>query len=382
MQKGFKDVNLHGCVSGSLAVPIIGENGNWYIGNDDTGVKAQGSDGAQGETGLQGPEGPAGTRGSQWYTGIGITGTNTSDTIFNGSGVASALAEDYYLNISTGNIYRCTVPGNEPEAKWVYTGNMKGSQAMQVSERDLTTIFSTEIADYSSAWAWIKARITADNLNDLYVGDYIPITVNNHIVKMQIAGINTYYKTLNPMLGRHIDFISIDCYPESVKWNTTNYNNGNAQTAFPYLASNLYSYLNTTLYGYLPQEVKNVITSKVTTLEQRYSGGGQLTESTSWGSTNIGKLWVPTEYEVFGSAIWGTLRWSAGQSIQYPIFKDSYRYIIKGIGNGGDRSCWWTACASSGYSTQVCYVDAFGQSYIYFASHDMYVPVCFRIDES
>ena len=45
MQKGFKDVNLQGCVSGRFAVPVIGENGNLFIGNDDTGVSATGKGG-------------------------------------------------------------------------------------------------------------------------------------------------------------------------------------------------------------------------------------------------------------------------------------------------------------------------------------------------
>lgn len=45
MQKGFKQVNLEGCVSGTLAVPVIGENGNWFIGNDDTRVCATGAGG-------------------------------------------------------------------------------------------------------------------------------------------------------------------------------------------------------------------------------------------------------------------------------------------------------------------------------------------------
>lgn len=57
MSKGFKQINLHGCVSGILEVPVIGENGNWYIGNDDTGVKAQGEVGEQGPAGPQGPRG-------------------------------------------------------------------------------------------------------------------------------------------------------------------------------------------------------------------------------------------------------------------------------------------------------------------------------------
>ena len=75
MQKGFKEVNLHGCVSGVIATPEIGENGNWFIGNDDTGVCAKGADGAvgpegpQGEKGDQGENGPAGPQGSQGIQG-------------------------------------------------------------------------------------------------------------------------------------------------------------------------------------------------------------------------------------------------------------------------------------------------------------------------
>ena len=75
MQKGFKEVNLHGCVSGVIATPEIGENGNWFIGNDDTGVCAKGADGAvgpegpQGEKGDQGEIGPAGPQGIQGIQG-------------------------------------------------------------------------------------------------------------------------------------------------------------------------------------------------------------------------------------------------------------------------------------------------------------------------
>lgn len=49
--------------------PFIGENGNWWIGTEDTGVIAQGEDGApgpkgeKGDTGTQGPMGPQGPQG-------------------------------------------------------------------------------------------------------------------------------------------------------------------------------------------------------------------------------------------------------------------------------------------------------------------------------
>lgn len=75
MERGFEVVNLHGCASGVIATPIIGENGNWFIGNTDTGVGAKGADGAtgpegpKGEKGDQGEIGPAGPQGMQGIQG-------------------------------------------------------------------------------------------------------------------------------------------------------------------------------------------------------------------------------------------------------------------------------------------------------------------------
>lgn len=63
---------------------------------------------------------------SKWYTGTGITGTSTTETIYSGSGVSSAVVGDMYLNTDTANVYRCTVAGNASTAKWVYATNIKG----------------------------------------------------------------------------------------------------------------------------------------------------------------------------------------------------------------------------------------------------------------
>lgn len=91
MQKGFGVVNVHGTASGVIAMPVIGENGNWYLGNEDTGVCAVGTNGitphigengnwflgdmdtqvkAQGEDGLRGPQGIPGPQGPK---GDGLT---------------------------------------------------------------------------------------------------------------------------------------------------------------------------------------------------------------------------------------------------------------------------------------------------------------------
>lgn len=65
MSRGFETVNLHGCASGVIPVPVIGENGNWWIGNEDTDMKAQGDEGIQGPAGPQGPKGDKGDIGLQ-----------------------------------------------------------------------------------------------------------------------------------------------------------------------------------------------------------------------------------------------------------------------------------------------------------------------------
>ena len=245
--------------------------------------------------------------------------------------------------------------------------------------RNLATVFAAEIKNYDDEWAWIRARIKAGNYTGIYVGDYIPVTMNNETVNMQVAGIDCYYKTTDQQLGHHIDFISKDCFSETVQWNLENNNNGNADSPYPYMVSNLYKYLTETLYGYLPDKVKKQIAHKRMLLEQRYSASGVLTDSTTWGWQDMGPLWVPTEYEVFGSVVWGTPGWSAGQAMQYPIFANSYVNRIKGVGNGGGRCLWWLASVRSGASTHACVVSHHGHADHWDASSATHVPVCFRI---
>lgn len=228
------------------------------------------------------------------------------------------------------------------------------------TERDLTTVFASEISGYSDVWAWIKARITAANWDGLMIGDYIPFTMNGQTVKAQIAGIDTYYGVMDQVVGHHIDFISRDCFNSTMKWNTTATNNGNSTENAPWLASNAYSVLNGTWYNYLPAALKSVIVEKRFLIETRYSSSGVLTDSNSWKWANIGKLWLPSVYEIVGSNVWGTRGYSEGNAVQYPIFANSWQYRRKGAGNGGGRCDWWTLTVSGGSSSGVCYVYSTG----------------------
>lgn len=236
-----------------------------------------------------------------------------------------------------------------------------------------------ELSEYT--WSQIKTKIQNADFEDLRVGDYKTITLTGgEVVKMQIAGIDTYYRTTDQQLGHHIDWISKDCLTDYVQWNTTNNNNGSADSPYPYEVSNVKKYLNETIYPKLPSDVQAVISNKKTLMEQRYSASGALTDSTTWGWLDLGKLWLPNEYEVFGSIVWGTKGWSQGQAVQYPLFANSYKHRIKGKGNGGGRCAWWLSTVASGNSTTCCHVNYAGRANNSNASNTgVGVPVCFRI---
>lgn len=245
--------------------------------------------------------------------------------------------------------------------------------------KDLTIAFEDEIAGYSDAWEWIKDRIQKNNFEGIYPADYIPVTLNGEELEIQVAGIDTFYNTTDNPIGHHIDFISRECISQSIKWNSNANNNGNEENIEPFLASNVSNVLNTTIYEQLPDEVKNVITEKYTRIEHRQSSSGTITSSNGSWWKNIGKLWLPTEYEVFGDTTLGTKKVSEGQSVQYPIFANSSFNRAKKR-KGMTRCCgWWLSTPVDGNSAECVTVSSYGHKNGETANSNFYVPLCFRI---
>ena len=67
----------------SGASPYIGENGNWFVGELDTGVQAQGAQGPKGEQGPQGAQGPKGEQGPKGDTGATGANGDTGACVYN-----------------------------------------------------------------------------------------------------------------------------------------------------------------------------------------------------------------------------------------------------------------------------------------------------------
>jgi hypothetical protein len=271
---------------------------------------------------------------------------------------------------------------------------------------DLSLFFKKEINEggYPSVWEWIAARIRAASFAGVHVGDYIPLTLSDgKTFKMEVAGIDTYYRYGSADVGHHIDFISRDCHPDLRVWNRVNYNNGTSAMGYPWLASDLNAWLNslqtsvpnaetadpaliavdystTGVLDKFPAALKALIVPKNILSPIRYAAGALLTDDNSWSWTDFGKLWLPSEIEVSGCEYRGSKNgYSSGGFVQYPIFAQNMRRI-KGADDGGGRSSWWLSSALGGSSDNCALVGAAGDCTSYWASFTgIRVPLCFRI---
>lgn len=173
-------------------------------------------------------------------------------------------------------------------------------------------------------------------------------------------------------------------------------------TEYPWLASDLYLWLNSLagqvpngtglnpavvhkdytqggVYYYLPAALKAVIVEKRAYLPKRYSASGLLSDDNAGGWVDIGKLWLPSECEVYGAPCWGGKGGYAtmGNNIQYPIFAHNMNRVKK---RSGSRDLWWVLSVYSGNTTLWCAVAGSGTAYRYYASDTtVAAPVCFRI---
>lgn len=270
---------------------------------------------------------------------------------------------------------------------------------------DLTVKFAGEIGS-TNVWTWIKQRIDAaemDGYEGLNIHDYIPFVAGGNVIKAEIGGIDTYYNYGDTAVPHHIDFISRDCWPDTHVFNKVNYNNGTSVSPSPWLASDLYAWLNslamqvpnattanpamvdvdysaTGVYDKLPAELKAVIVQKRALLPSRYTAGSLLTDDNSWAWADMGKLWIPSEIEVYGCEHWGSKNgYSSGGFQQYPIFATNMKRV-KGAGDGGTRATWWLLSAYGGHSASFARVSSGGHGSYHSASNAaIRAPLCFRI---
>ena len=187
-----------------------------------------------------------------------------------------------------------------------------------------------------------------------------------------LAHFDPYYQCGDQSKGHHIAFVA--SAPVSVAktvtgvandsflmWNTTNTNQGTAETKNPYLVSNLKAW-ETAFEACLPEGLTKYLLTQRVLLEERYSASGALTDSNNWSWQDIGKVWSPSEMEVYGCPVWGTKGYSVGFDCQFDLFRDTAHRL------NGVRCIWWLRSVVGGSSSHVCCVSHSGRASYYSAT--------------
>ena len=254
--------------------------------------------------------------------------------------------------------------------------------------RSLASVFANEIGS-QSIYTWLRDRARNGNFAGLRIGDYIdvPITAGANVpsqtVRYRIGAIDHYYQCGDTAKGHHI--VMVPLAPVSVtgskavntsylQWRDTNDNNGTADEKHPYLCSKLHDWEINDFLPALPSTLQSAIMAQRVLLEERYSSSEKLTESSNLSWVDLGKVWSPSEMEVYGCPVWGTNGHSVGFDSQFPIFSDTASRIA------GGRVTWWLRSVMGGSSSFVCYVNGYGSALYYAATYCWVRPFpCFLV---
>lgn len=205
--------------------------------------------------------------------------------------------------------------------------------------QNIATILAGEIGS-GSVYDALHKRAANGNFVGLRVGDYIDVPLVSasgvaaqQSVRFLLAHFDPYYCCGDSSKGHHIAFVASapiavaktvtgvanDSY---LMWNTANTNQGTADVKNPYLNSNLKAW-EKLFEACLPEGLTKYLLTQRVLLEERYSVSGALGDSNSWSWQDIGKVWSPSEMEVYGCPVWGTKGYGVGFDCQFDLFRDT-----------------------------------------------------------
>lgn len=254
--------------------------------------------------------------------------------------------------------------------------------------RSLAEVFASEIGS-QNIYTWLQNRVQNANFSGLRIGDYIDVPVSEganvpaQTVRYRIGAIDQYYQCGDKAMGHHI--VMVPKAPVAIKgnkasntsylqWRDTNNNNGTTDEQHPYLCSKLHDWEINDFLPALPSTLQSAIMVQRVLLEERYSSSNKLTEASGWSWTDLGKIWSPSEMEVYGCTVWGSKGYSVGFDSQLPIFSDTASRIV------GNHVAWWLRSVMGGSSSDACYVASNGNANSFAPASDWLRPMpCFLL---
>ncbi len=259
--------------------------------------------------------------------------------------------------------------------------------------RDLSKVFASA--------AVLHTAVAAGDFSKINIGDYWPITLSgtvhdyadaadktlsNAVFNMEVAGIDLYKNYGDtPVTAHHLLMCSRDLLPWVVKMRNPETTWYDTTKTNPWLGSALYATLNNASNGVLPRLLASPLGPYIFAgpngAGMRFLGeikAAAKTAATGWEWLDRGRLFLPSEREVWGGDTWSEYTWGAGLAMRWPIFEGSLRHVVKGLGNGGSRYNWWCLSSSAGSAAAFTAVTNYGYPYSYSAANSwMGAPLCF-----
>ena len=223
---------------------------------------------------------------------------------------------------------------------------------------DGNSLAKINVALTTSTWTGIRLIVNAGKTSNYFtVGDTKTITLSTgESVILKVAGIGTY-------VANDLTFISQSCLTATHQMNTSNTNSGGWNSCA------LRTWLNNTLYSYLPSDLQSVISSK--TLSRSIGNASTTLQSAT------DNVWLPTEYEMFGSITYSASTEAAVQKQYAEFTSNSSR--VKTLGTNGSATYYWGSSPYVGNSANFCYVGTDGSANNAYASNSNGVPLCFQL---
>lgn len=262
---------------------------------------------------------------------------------------------------------------------------------------DLTVLHADEIWKYDNEWAWLQARIRANNFNGIVLGDYIDVTLTNGWkTRYHVAAIDPYVKSNSDGTFKHhvamvpsklitaISATNASALGE-IHWTSRSDNNGIVSNEYPekgapYVISKVHDWNESIFYSQLlPDEIKSVVLTHTIRVEHRNPYFGSSTPFNHPDSArNLScHVWAPSEFEVFGEEIYATSPYQHENERQFPYFSKVDNVLYKD--NSGFSQAWWTRTPANNSTTGIVAISDEGKATERSVSGYAFPRPCFMI---
>lgn len=300
-------------------------------------------------------------------TSLSLVGTTpkTSKITYNGDGTLSVQSNN--TGVATASLSGKTITATGV-ADGSTTIKVTASAGMNYNSRTVNLSVSVTVYNFATdSWSKIAQASASGIASEVYsLGDTKDIELTGiGTMTLEIADFNHDYLSSSTSAKKAgISMITRDLLPDERQMNSSDTNSG----GFP--ASALYDYLNDTILYGLPSDLRSALKTTY-----KWYGTGNNTTNGQWHGS---KLWIPLEYEMFGTTTHSpATEHTTGNARKYPIFTGNASRI-KHMNNGSGAENWyWEASPRSIYAAFFCSVGSDGSASADDAS-DRY-GVCFGL---